>query len=72
MHNLSGVYLKEEENIENEGKKLFCFSVIYPKKARKYYVENEEEYRTWVKFIQKATGYSSLTDIYDVKVKFFL
>jgi hypothetical protein len=69
MHNLSGVFLKEEEPINYEGKNLFCFSVIYPKKSRNYYVDNEAEYKEWVKNIQKATGYSNLTDIYDVKVK---
>lgn len=71
MHNLSGVFLKEEDPINYEGKNLFCFSVIYPKKARNYYVENEAEYKEWVRHIQKATGYSNLTDIYDVKVNSF-
>lgn len=69
MHNLSGVFIKEEEEtMKYEGQVLLCFSVLYPKKTRNYYVDNEEEYRNWIKFIEKATGYSSLTDIYDVKV----
>jgi len=68
MHNLSGVFIKEEDPINYDGKALFCFSVVYPKKERKYYTENEEEYKSWVKNIQNATGYSNLTDIYDVKV----
>ena len=76
MHNLSGVFLKAEESIFKDGQTLYCFSVIYPKKTRFYYVENKEEYSEWIKYIQKTTGYSSLTDIYDVKVinnlKFYL
>ena len=72
MHNLSGVFVKEEEVIDFDGKALYCFSVIYPKKERKYYTENEEDYREWVKIVEKATGYSNLTDIYDVKVIFFI
>jgi hypothetical protein len=73
MHNLSGVFLKVEESIVQDGKTLYCFSVIYPKKTRYYYVENKEEYSKWMQIIQKATGYSSLTDIYEVKVNnFFL
>jgi len=70
MHNLSGVFLKEEAPLIYEGRTLYCFSVIYPKKARNYYVESEAEYKEWVRHIQKATGYSNLTDIYEVKVKF--
>ncbi len=69
MHNLSGVFVKEEQSITYENKKLHCFSVIYPKKVRYYYVENEDEFKDWVRFIRKTTGYSSLTDIYDVKEK---
>lgn len=71
MHNLSGVFIKEEQKIINEGLNLFCFSVIYPKKVRNYYVSDQKEYLNWIKFMQKATGYSSLTDIYDVKVEIF-
>lgn len=72
MHNLSGVFLKEEDPINFDEKLLLCFSVIYPKKERKYYTDNQEEYKEWVKNVQKATGYSNLSDIYDVKVIYFL
>jgi hypothetical protein len=71
MHNLSGVFVKEEQPITYDGKPLYCFSVIYPKKIRNYYVDNEEEYMNWMRYIRKATGYSNLSDIYDVKVKYF-
>lgn len=68
MHNLSGVFIKEEPCITYEGMSLFCFSVVYPKKVRNYYVSDENEFKNWIRNMQKATGYSSLTDIYDVKV----
>lgn len=68
MHNLSGVFLKGEESIVQDGQVLYCFSVIYPKKTRYYYVEDKKEYDMWMKMIQKTTGYLNLTDIYDVKV----
>jgi hypothetical protein len=68
MHNLSGVYVKEEQPINYDGKPLYCFSVIYPKKSRHYYVDNEEDYQNWIKYIRKSTGYSNLTDIYEIKV----
>lgn len=69
MHNLSGVFLQIGDVTELEGKKFFCFVVVYPKKNRYYYVEKKEEFDIWVEKIKKATGYSSLTDIYDVKGK---
>lgn len=68
MHNLSGVYIKEEQQINYEGINLFCFSVVYPKKVRNYYVSDEAQFKDWIKYLQRATGYTSLTDIYDVKV----
>jgi len=71
MHNLSGVYIKEEDGINYDGVDFYCFSVVYPKKVRKYFTNDEKEYKDWIRQIQKATGYQSLTDIYDVKVKYF-
>ncbi len=68
LHNLSGVYVKEEQSISYDGKPLNCFSVIYPKKIRNYYVDNDEEFLLWLKYARLATGYSNLNDIYEVKV----
>ena len=48
MHNLSGVFINEENPKVVNGKKFFCFSVTYPKKTRYYYIEKEDEYKTWV------------------------
>jgi len=32
MHNLSGLFVKEEKKQTIEGKEFFAFSVVYPKK----------------------------------------
>ena len=72
MHNLSGVFLQEENIHEIDGIKFYCFSVIYPKKSRFYYVDNEEDYKNWVQNIHKSLGFSNLTDIYEVKVYLIL
>jgi hypothetical protein len=69
MHNLSGVFVQEEKPICYDNVNLFVFSVIYPKKSRFYYVDNEKEFHEWVYNLRKATGYQNLTDIYDVKEK---
>ena len=67
MHNLSGVYVKEEEPSLIDGKKFYSFVIVFPAKERKYYVIDEEEYKKWVKAIRKAVGYSNLNDIYEIK-----
>ena len=69
MHNLSGVFIQEEKSKEINGKTYYCFSMTYPKKTRLYYVENENEYKKWVEKLKISTGYTNLTDIYDIKEK---
>lgn len=34
-----------------------------------YYVEDENEYKTWVEKLKIATEYTNLTDLYDIKEK---
>jgi hypothetical protein len=70
MHNLSGVFLKEESKAKLDDAIFFCFSMIYPKKKRIYFIDNETDYNNWIKCIRKVTGYSTLTDIYDLRVKY--
>jgi len=69
MHNLSGVFLNEEAQHKIDNENFYCFSVIYPKKSRLYYVDNQEDYTNWLKCMRRVTGYENLTDIYDVKEK---
>ena len=69
MHNLSGVFLQDGDKCNLEGMDLYCFSVVYPNKSRLYYVESESDYKQWISNIRKATGYASLTDIYEVRQK---
>ena len=67
MHNLSGVYIKDEGIIQISDKKLYCFNIIFPSKERKYYVSDEKEYNKWVESIRKVVHYSNLNDLYDLK-----
>jgi hypothetical protein len=67
MHNLSGVYFKEEKPDVLEGISLFSFSINYPKKNRIYYVESEVEFKIWLEKLRVTTGYSELNDLYEIK-----
>ena len=69
MHNLSGLFLKTEGLKEIGGRKMYCFSIAFPSKNRDYYCDNEEDYNNWVAVVKKATGYTNLLDIYDIKQK---
>ena len=69
MHNLSGVFLNEEPIKEINGKKFYSFSIQYPKKTRYYFVEKESEYKVWIEKLKVATGYTNLTDIYEISSK---
>lgn len=72
MHNLSGVYIKELGKLEIDNLTLYGFSVLYPKKARNYYLDSMKDFRIWIDFIRRATGYQNLTDIYEVKVIIYI
>ena len=69
MHNLSGLFLKTEGIKEIKGKKYYCFIIVFPLKNRVYYVDNENDYNNWISVLKKATGYTNLLDIYDIKQK---
>jgi hypothetical protein len=69
MHNLSGLFLKAEGLQEIKGKKMYCFSIAFPSKNRVYYCDNETDYNNWVDVLKKATGYTNLLDIYEIKQK---
>ena len=67
MHNLSGVYIKDEGIVTINDKKLYCFNIIFPSKERKYYLQNESEYIKWVESIRKVVHYSNINNIYEIK-----
>ena len=69
MHNLSGLFLQAQGLKEFKGRKMYCFTILFPSKNRVYYCENEEEYNNWITSLKKATGYTNLLDLYDIKQK---
>ena len=69
LHNLNGVFIKEGMPLTHNGINLFAFSVVYPKKERKYYTDSEKNYKMWLRTIRKAIGYEDLYEAYNVKDK---
>ena len=69
MHNLSGIYVKPGEKVTIEDKTFFTFSILYPQKARTYYIEDEKEYKDWLNKLHLSIDYKNLLDLYDIKEK---
>lgn len=69
MHNLVGVFIKDEpEEHLDDSTTLYPFSLVFPpSKARTYYLQSKEERDRWIRAIKKVIGYSSLHDFYDIK-----
>ena len=67
IHNLSGVFIQSNGLVKLGNKQYYCFTIIFPTKARKYYLSDESEYYNWVNTIRKIVGYSNLNEIYEIK-----
>lgn len=67
FHNISGVFLKENPDSNIEGKIYKSFSIIYPSKVRKYFVETAEEFTKWMTILKQVTEYAELSEFYEVK-----
>jgi len=69
MHNLMGVFIKEEEEEHLDTTTvLYPFSLIFPgNKPRTYYLLNNSDRNKWMDAIKKVIGYSSIFDYYEIK-----
>jgi Ca2+-binding EF-hand superfamily protein len=66
MHNLSGCFFKEYPPEKINEKIYYCFSVVFPKKERKYYVGNSDIYDNFIKALKKSFGYLNFFDYYEM------
>ena len=66
MHNLSGLFLKEEATKILEEKKYYSFSINFPDKKRIYFCDNKLEIKEWIKHLRIATNYSNILQIYKI------
>ena len=66
MHNLSGCFFKEYPAERINEKVYYCFSIVFPKKERKYYVGNSETYDNFIKALKKSFGYLNFFDYYEM------
>jgi len=70
MHHLSGVFVQQEKEEEVEGKKMYCFSLVFhARKKIMYLSNNENDIKTWISAFHYTIGYMDITEIYDIGVK---
>ena len=66
MHNLSGCFFKENSAEIINDKIFYCFSIVFPKKERKYYIGNSEIYANFIRALKKSFGYLNFFDYYEM------
>ena len=66
MHNLSGCFFKENSTEKINEKIYYCFSIVFPKKERKYYINSSEVYDNFIKALKKSFGYLNFFDYYEM------
>ena len=66
MHNLSGCFFKEYQAEKINDQIYYCFSIVFPKKERKYYISNSEVYDNFIKALKKSFGYLNFFDYYEM------
>ena len=66
MHNLSGLFFKEEPTKIVNNIPFYSFSILFPTKTRTYFCDNNSEYEHWVKSLKIATNYSNILEIYKI------
>ena len=69
MNCLIKVFIKESFAREINNKDYYCFTLIFGKKEKEYFVDNEEDYLVWLKIFRKLLHCENIKDLYDIKSK---
>ena len=69
MNCLIRVFIKESYPREINGKYYYCFILIFKKKEKEFYIEKEEEYKSWLKSFKIILHSEDIHDLYDIQNK---
>ena len=67
MHNIKGCFLKEGKQVVVSGYKFYSFSLIFPKKARSFYIQDKSKYNEWINKLQKAIGQKNVLEFFEIR-----
>ena len=69
MDCLIRVFIKESYPREVDGKYYYCFILIFKKKEKEFYIEKEEDYKSWLHSFKKILHSEDINDLYDIQNK---
>ena len=69
MDCLIRVFIKESYPREIDGKYYYCFILIFKKKEKEFYIEKEEDYKSWLHSFKKILHSEDINDLYDIQNK---
>ena len=69
MNCLIRAFIKESYAREINDKDYHCFTLIFGKKEKEYFVDNEKDYLLWLKIFRKILHCENIKDLYDIKEK---
>ena len=69
MNCLIKAFIKESYAREINGKDYYCFMLIFGKKVKEYFVDNEEDYLLWLKILKIILHCENIKDLYDIQEK---
>ena len=69
MDCLIRVFIKESYPREIDGKYYYCFILIFKKKEKEFFIEKEEDYKSWLHSFKKILHSEDINDLYDIQNK---
>ena len=66
MHNLSGLFFKEEATKILDDIMYYSFSIIFPTKKHTYFCTSKSEFKGWKRCLRLATNYSNVLQTYKI------
>ena len=69
MNCLIRAFIKESYAREINDKDYYCFTLIFGKKEKEYFVDNEKDYLLWLNIFKKILHCENIKDLYDIKEK---
>ena len=66
MHNLSGCFVTESGTKVFNGKPFYCFTLVFPSRARNYYCSSKEICDNFIKYLKQSFGYLNFFDYYEM------
>ena len=69
MNCLIKVFIKESYAREINDKYYYCFILIFNKKEKEFFVDNEEEYKSWLKIFKQVLHCEDINELFDIQNK---